>query len=111
MSFADVSISHLSTQYVLVPMAARKSGASYNPTSDPVKFAFAPYPAYSPAPADWVTGSWDTVSGGLIYPYNAKCLIGPSGSTALTQGDYIIYVQVTDNPEVPVLVAGTMTIT
>lgn len=110
-SFTELSISHLSTEYVLIPIQVTKSGAPYNPTSDTVQFAFMPNSVQVPQLADWVAGSWESVPTNIIYPYNAKCLVGPSGSTALTLGTYIIYMKVTDNPEIPVLVPGQLDVT
>lgn len=109
-SYSTMTVSELSTQYILVPVAATKAGSAYNPTGDVVQFAFMPNEVQQPVTADWVSGGWDTVTGGQIYPYNAKCLIGPSGSTALTFGNYVIYLKITDNPEIPVQTAGQLTI-
>lgn len=110
-SFETVSFSHLSTEYVIVPIQATKSGASYNPTADTVQFAFMPTPTQVPQVSDWVNGSWDTDSSNVIYPYAAKCLVGPSGAITLGIGSYVIYVKITDNPEVPVLIGGGLQIT
>jgi hypothetical protein len=110
--YASVTISHLSTQYVLIPVAATKNGSTYNPTSDTVQFAFAPTPTYVPQNADWVSGSWVTNSSNLLYPYSAQCLVGPGGTiTTLTLGTYQIYIKISDSPETPVLVAGQLVIT
>jgi len=106
--FADLEISHLSTEYVLVPIAATTAGSTYNPTSDTVQFAFMPTPTQVPGVSDWVSGSWETVPTSIIYPYNARVLVGPTGATALTSGSYTMYMKITDNPEVPVLVVGTL---
>lgn len=108
-SFADLSLSHLSTEYILVPLQATKAGVAYNPSADVVQFAFMPTPTQVPGVSDWVNGLWES-SGNIIYPYNAKCLVGPSGATALTNGSYSVYVKVTDNPEVPVLIIGSLEI-
>ena len=108
--YASTSISHLSTQYVLVPVQATKNGQAYNPTSDPVQFAFAPTATYVPQSGDWVSGSWVTTSN-AIYPYSAQCLIGPGGISALGIGTYIIYLKISDSPETPVLQAGSLEIT
>lgn len=110
-AYTSAQITSLSTQYVLVPISATKAGAAYNPTADPVQFAFAPTPTYVPQDSDWVSGSWQTVSTSLLYPYSAQCLIGPTGATVLTTGTYVIYVQITDNPETPVLTAGQLIVT
>lgn len=109
-SFETLVFSHLSTEYVLIPLQATKAGALYNPTSDVVQFAFMPTAVQVPQVSDWVNGVWETAATNLIYPYNAKCLVGPNGSTALTMGTYVIYLKVTDNPEIPVLTAGQLTV-
>jgi Putative Ig domain len=110
-AFNGASINHLGTEYLLVPVQAIKAGVPFNPTGDVVQFAFAATPNYVPQPSDWVTGSWDTDPASILYPYNAKCLIGPNGVKTLTPGDYQVYIQITDNPETPVLIAGILTIT
>lgn len=108
--FSSTAISHLSTEYLLVPVSAVKNGSPYNPTGDTVQFAFMPAPTQVPQNTDWVAGAWDTDSGNLIYPYSAKCLIGPSGIISLGLGTYTIYVKITDNPETPVLIGGQLTV-
>jgi hypothetical protein len=108
--FETLTISHLSTEYVLIPLQVTKAGVPYNPTSDTLQFAFMPNSVQVPVTADWVSGVWETVSTNIIYPYNAKCLVGPTGSTALTLGTYVIYLKITDSPEVPVLVGGQLVI-
>jgi len=106
--FDVIGMSHLSTEYVLIPVTATKSGVAYNPTGDVVKFAFMPTPTQVPQVSDWVSGSWDTDTTNVLYPYSAKCLVGPTGTTTLGIGTYIIYIQITDNPEVPVLIGGQL---
>lgn len=108
MGFSTLGMSHLATLYYLVPVAATKAGASYNPTSDTVQFAFMPTPTQVPQSADWQTGSWATNTASVLYPYNAQCLIGPSGTITLGIGTYIAYVKVSDSPETPVLIAGQL---
>jgi len=102
-------LSSLSTEYVTVPMSVTKDGVPYNPTSDPVQFAFVTGTSTPPQTGSWVAGEWDTLPG-PIYPYQAKCLIGPAGTITLAPGTYIRWVKVTDNPEVPVLQAGQVII-
>jgi hypothetical protein len=106
--FETIGISSLSTEYILVPVQATKNGASYNPTGDVVQFAFMPTPTQLPGVSDWVAGSWDTSSVNTLYPYTAKCLVGPSGAETLGTGTYVIYLKITDNPEIPVLVGGQL---
>lgn len=108
--FETLTISHLATEYVLVPLQVTKAGVPYNPGADTVQFAFMPNAVQVPTSGDWVSGSWETVATNIIYPYNARCLVGPSGSTALTLGTYVMYLKITDNPEIPVLVGGQLVI-
>lgn len=110
MGFESIDLSHLSTEYIIIPVTASKAGVPYNPTGDVVKFAFMPTPTQIPQVSDWVLGAWDTDTTNVLYPYSAKCLIGPAGVTALGTGTYVIYVQITDSPEIPVLVAGQLVI-
>ena len=110
MGFSALGMSHLATQYYLVPVSATKAGVPYNPTSDAVAFAFMPQPTQVPGGGDWVTGSWDTNTSSILYPYNAKCLVGPSGTTTLGIGTYYVYVRITDSPEIPVEIAGQLQI-
>ena len=110
MGLSTLGMSHLSTQYYLIPVAATKAGASYNPTGDTVQFAFMPTPTQVPGGGDWVTGSWSTSAASVLYPYIAQCLIGPSGTTTLGIGNYVVYVKVTDSPEIPALIAGYLQI-
>jgi hypothetical protein len=109
--YSEIGMSHLSTQYVLIPVTATKAGAAYNPASDTVAFAFMPSATQVPQSGDWQAGSWDTITSSVLYPYNAKCLVGPAGTITLGLGTYIIYLRVTDNPEIPVLIAGQLQIT
>ena len=67
-------------------------------------------PSIVPQVSDWQSGSWDTDSTNILYPYSAKCLVGPAGTITLGIGTYIIYVKVTDNPEIPVLITGQLAI-
>lgn len=110
MGYSQVVISHLSTEYVLVPISVTKLGVSYNPTGDEVQMAFMPNATQQPGVSDWQTASWDTDTSNIIYPYNAKCLVGPSGVITLTVGTYVIYVKIFDNPETPVLVVGQLVV-
>ncbi len=108
--YSQLTISHLSTEYVLVPISATKLGVPYNPTGDVVQMAFMPNTAQQPGLSDWMTASWDTDSANIIYPYSVKCLVGPSGVINLVTGTYVIFVKITDNPETPVLVAGQLVV-
>jgi hypothetical protein len=108
--FETIGFSHLSTEYILIPVAATKNGAAYNPTADAVQFAFMATATQVPQVSDWQSGTWDTTSGNPIYPYNAKCLVGPTGTINLGIGTYVIYIKITDSPEIPVLVGGQLQI-
>ncbi len=110
MGYAAIGMSQLATLYVFVPVAATKSGLPYNPTGDTVQFAFAPTATYVPQNADWVTGSWDTDTTNILFPYSAKCLVGPSGTINLGIGTYVMYVKIADLSETPVLIAGQLQI-
>jgi len=104
-------MSHLSLDYVQVPVTASQAGTSYNPTADTVQFAFMPQATQAPQNADWVAASWDTAPTNILFPYTAKCLVGTGGATALTLGTYYTYVKIQDSPEVPVNVVGHLQIT
>jgi hypothetical protein len=108
--FDAIGMSHLSTQYVFIPVSATKSGVAYNPTGDTVQFAFMPGATAVPGNTDWVAGSWDTNTSSLLYPYSAKCLVGPAGTTNPGIGTYVMYIRISDNPEVPVLIVGQLQI-
>jgi len=98
----SVQLSQLSLQYLYVPVAATKNGVAYNPTGDPVAMAFMPQATQVPQSGDWQAAGWTTVATNVIYPYSAGCLIGPGGTITLGVGTYVVYVRVTDSPEVPV---------
>lgn len=110
MAYGSIGINHLSTQYILIPVTATQNGSPYNPTSDTVQFAFAPTPTYVPQSGDWKSGSWQTDTSNVLYPYSARCLVGPAGTVTLGIGTYIIYLKIADNPEIPVLVVGQLQI-
>jgi hypothetical protein len=109
-SYSTTGMSHLATEYILIPLSATKAGLSYNPTGDAVQFAFMPTPTQVPQNTDWVTGAWDTNTTNILFPYSAKCLVGPSGTTTLGIGTYIVYLKIQDNPETPVLICGQLQI-
>ena len=109
-NFSQIEMSHLSTQYVFVPFNVTKLGVSYNPTGDAVAFAFMPTPYQVPVAADWVAGGWDSIPSNILYPFSAKCLVGPAGAITLGIGTYIVYTRVTDNPEIPIQISGQLSI-
>lgn len=110
MGFVSIGLSQLSTEYILIPVSASKSGLPYNPTGDTVQFAFMPTPTQVPQPSDFSAGSWDVITTDIIYPYAAKILVGPAGTVTLGIGTYVIYIKVQDSPEVPVRIVGQVLI-
>lgn len=106
----SIGLSQLATEYVIIPISVTMAGAAYNPTTDTVQFAFMPTVTQVPQVSDWVSGSWITVSSNILYPYSAQCLVGPAGTITLGIGTYVIYVKVTDSPEIPVLIGGYLQI-
>ena len=103
-----MQMSVLSTAYVIVPVLATTTSGPEDPTGDPVEFAFKAAGA-DPGMSDWIGGSW--VDGTLNGTYLAQCLVGPEGGAVLALGSYVVWTKITDDPEVPVLQAGVLTIT
>jgi hypothetical protein len=97
----SIGQSHLALKNIYLPVTATLLGLPYNPTGDTVQFAFMPTPTQVPQPSDLVAGAWETWTTDVLYPYRAKCLVGPGGTISLGIGTYIVYVKITDNPEVP----------
>ncbi len=111
MGLATIGISQLSLQYVGVPVkAATLAGQPFDPTGDAVRMAFMPTATQVPQPADWQSAVWSAVPSSLIYPYAAYCLVGPGGTVTLGLGTYVLYLKVTDDPEIPVIIAGYLQI-
>lgn len=105
-------IPHTSLQYVGVDVTALQAGVSQDPTSDDVKFAFMDAGTdIIPDTPDFSAATWETNSTTTPPTYTALCLIGPGGTVELDPGDYKVYVQITDSPEVPIIrVPGTLVI-
>lgn len=99
-TLTDLQISVASQQYVRVPIS-EASGA--DPTDDAVYMAF---PLVGVDPTVFYDGSWVTLNG-LYY---ARCLIGPGSDAVLDNGYYDVYVKVSDSPEHPVLLSGSLEI-
>lgn len=100
----------LSTRYVQVPVyATTPDGNAYNPTGDTVKLAFMVKPPdLNPGSADWHTGTWAVGASGVYY---AQVLVGPNnGGVSLPEGEYSVWVQIVDNPEIPTEPVGQLTI-
>lgn len=110
MGYPDLGISQLATLYYKVPVSATYEGESVNPTSLTVQMAFMPQVTQVPQSGDWVEGSWETIPNNLLYPYSARCLIGPAGAKTLGTGVYVAYVQITGSPEIDVEIVGYLEI-
>lgn len=99
-----------STEYVMVPVDVVPAHAAVE--SDTVEMAFVrgkdidnPTP---PVSGDWKAAVWLAPAGRRV----AACLVGPVGGTVtLVRGDYIVWVRIHDNPEVPEMPADVLTIT
>lgn len=95
-----------STEYVQYPTSATINGVSHDPTADPVSFAFTA--TGEPASGDWHNGVWSQPVTGQFF---AQCLVGPgTGGVPLPVGEYLVWVRITDNPEVPERPVGRLTI-
>lgn len=103
------SVSALSLQYIQAQVQATVHNAPYNPTSDAVQFAFSPVEGQ---PSMWLAGSWDSMSAVPgTSTYVAQVLVGPGGGvTTLTAGTYMMWIKVSDVPEIPVLQVGQLTV-
>jgi hypothetical protein len=107
MGYNSIAISHLSLVYVFVPVSVTAlNGGSYNPTSDAVQMAFMPQVTQVPQVSDWQAANWQSVPSNILEPYSVYCLVGPGGTIQLGIGTYVIYVKITDSPEIPVLIAS-----
>lgn len=105
---ATTNLSTASLQYVRARVTASTAAGPINPTGDTVAMALLPV-GVTPGSGDWQTASWDP--GGVNSgAYLAQCLVGPGGAITLIAGTYQVWVKVTDNPEVPVLPAGTIVV-
>jgi len=106
----SIGQSHLSLKNIYLPVSATQLGLPYNPTADVVQFAFLPQPTQVPQPTDLVPGAWETWTTDVLYPYRAKCLVGPGGAITLGIGNYVIWVKISDNPEIPFDIVGQLQI-
>lgn len=100
-----VQIPAASTEYVTVLAAARESGADVNLSTATVRFAFVAE-GTAPVEADWTAGSWDTDSSATPTRYYARILVGPDNGVELEAGTYVVWVEITDDPETVVRPAG-----
>lgn len=103
-----------SLQNIRYAVRATVNGIAYNPTGDAVQFGFLPSATNlaNVVPSSWVSGDWetDTITGQTAYV--ATCLVGPGGDFAPAASTvYWVWVKITDNPEIPVLLAGQLQVT
>lgn len=104
------AVSSLATTYVRVAAYTDANGVPTNPSSLVVEMAFIPAINNSvPQVSDWKVGSWtQTAQGGYV----AQCLIGPSGTIALTAGTtYNVWIQIQASPETVIENVGQIQIT
>lgn len=95
--------SSASLEYIRVgPVAATANGVAVNVSTDVVKMAF--LTTGTPAAGDWKSANWET--GGP--PYFAVSLVAgagvvspPGGATVLAAGTYVVWLKITDSPEIP----------
>ena len=98
---ANLKVPTTSTQYIKVPVSVIRDGGAYDPTGDTVQMAFTTSGDTDPQDSDYLSALWETVG----TTYYAKALIGPGINHTLAPNTYFIWVKITDNPEVPVILA------
>lgn len=101
-------ISTLSTEYVTVLVAAREDGEDINLSNDAtVRLAFTAE-GDEPSADDWVNGEWDTDDSMTPTRYYARVLVGPDDGQELAAGTYVVWVEVSSDPETVVRPAGNL---
>lgn len=100
--------SSASREYVNVTVSARDAGVPADISGDTVAFAFT---SGSDEPTTWTVGEWASTTPLPGGGYTARCLVGPGGAVTLTPAAYTVWVQVVDNPEIPVINSGQLIIT
>lgn len=103
-------ISKSSLTYLKAKVSATVSGAAVDPTADTVKMALITG-SDSPVSGDLKSASWETDSTTSPATYRARILVGPNGSITPTAGQYMLWVQITDSPEVPLIPCGIVIVT
>lgn len=107
----NFSPSRASTQFWRVRVKGTSQGAAVDPTGDAVYIAIVAL-GVTPAASDFKAATWSTEPDG----YYALLLVGPGAGAAISfasaaAGTQVaVWVKVTDDPEVPVLLAGTVTL-
>lgn len=113
-----LSIYAVSTQYITTDIS---NNEGINPTSDAVRFAFlGPVgnvgQAIEQVPTGnttYYTGSWTSTQpiNNTTSTYQAQILVGPTGgAVTLSTGTYLMVVKITDNPEIPVIFSGPLSV-
>src|SRR5258706_427538 len=72
-------VSTVSTEYLLVPVAAERGGTAQDPTGDTVQIAVLPI-AVTPTTPDWHTATWETDASTTPPTYSAPTGTGDPGS-------------------------------
>lgn len=90
---ASDRISALTKERLPYPVTAFTAGLPYDPRTAAVEFAFMSGPNDKPASGDWKAGSWDV---NLIGGYVALALVGPGTPSVLAEGDWYVWIRITD---------------
>lgn len=101
---STLKLSLLTKEFVKTQVTHTIDGEVVDPTGDAVQWAF--LTSGNPIEGNWVTGDWETTSEG----YFARCLIGPGSPNVLPAGTYKAWLRITDSPERPVRLVGTIVI-
>lgn len=98
-----------SLENVSVEVSGHVAGEILDVSVDGVEFAFTQGDA---DPTTFYTGAWETNNTTTPPTYTALCLAGPGGTVELTAGNWVVWVKITDVPEIPIQkVSGILTIT
>lgn len=101
------------TKYLTYPVTALTAGASADPTTASVSFAFhAAAATGTPAASAWYAGDWETDTSTDPTTHRARYLIGPDSPDALNlaAGDYVVWWRLDDIPENPAEPIGLLTV-
>lgn len=106
-----MTISVLSTEYILFPVLPTIGTETIDPTGNTVEVAI--IDSGNPEEDDWQTAEWELDGSDPVLDddgnYLAKLLVGP-GDDALTLalGTYKLWIRITDTPEIPVRQVGPL---
>ncbi|MFH8751105.1 hypothetical protein ACH4GK_31810 [Streptomyces rimosus] len=96
-----MEIAATSTEYIHIPVAARAAGTPIT-IATPPQLAFLLTDA-NPGPGDWLAGEW--------HDGDARILVGPTGGAiTLEQATYRVWIKVAAGVEIPVQLAGRITV-